>query len=58
MNLHELLEVEEGELIRRLESQEFLEGLVCLEDTLVFLILKTLFLTIGVDALGDLSPSN
>tara|TARA_B100001094_G_scaffold106910_1_gene102860 strand:+ start:845 stop:1036 length:192 start_codon:yes stop_codon:yes gene_type:complete len=58
VNLHVLLEVEEGEFITLLEAKKLHKSLVSLEDALILLTLKIVFLAVGVDTLGDLSPSN
>jgi len=54
VNLHELLKVEEGEIIVLAHPQEFAEGRVRLDVTLIGRILKVLALAVSVDVLGDI----
>jgi len=54
VNLHELLEIEEGEVIILAHLKELAKGSICLDVTLVSRVLKILGLAVLVNALGDI----
>ena len=58
MNLHVLLEIEEGELIRFTHLQELAKRSIRKDLPLILWILKVVPLAVGIDPPSDIRPGN